>query len=137
MKLSASTEVALRRTLAPTVAYSIAEESLTRRQPLAPDESLALTRICALMTFEELVQLTRETRDWCAWRVLLVAVTKARARSNEAAFAEAEVHLRALARRLLDAQSFSHVDVDDVLAHPTRIQASMRLFTESLAHGRK
>ena len=121
MILSTEAERELRYALAPISAYYAATRALTHRR-IARDEALALGGIARLMTILMLVQLTRETRDWCAWVPLLLVVKRVRATIDSRDLRAAEHNLRLLARRLLDAQGFGRVRVDDVLAHPPRLQ---------------
>lgn len=125
MKLDDETQRALHRTLAPTTAYFTATRALTRGQ-IEPDELLVMARIIQRMTLASLVQLVRETHDWCAWVPLLVLVMRARRRDRSEDLRAAEHNLRLLGRRLLDAQGFARVRVDDVLAHPPQLQVAMQ-----------
>lgn len=128
MKLDEQTQRALRHALAPTSAYYVATRALTHGA-VATDEAVVLARIALRMSFAMLVQLVRETHDWCAWVPLLVLVMRARRRLALDEFRAAEHNLRLLARLLLDAQGFRRVRVDDVLAHPTRFQSAVREMT--------
>lgn len=124
MILSAEFQRELRHALAPTSAYYAATRALTRRY-IARDEALALGRIARLMTLPMLVQLARETQDWCAWVPLLLVVQRARSSIESRDMQAGEHNLRLLARRLLDAQGFRRLRVDDVLAHPPRLQSAV------------
>lgn len=124
MKLDERTQTALRRVPAPTTAYFVATRALT--QGVVPaEEVIVLAKIVQRMTFPMLVQLVRETHDWCAWVPLLVLVMRARRHLALDDLRAAEHNLRLLARRLLDAQGFRRVRVDDVLAHRPRFQSAV------------
>lgn len=125
MKLDDEIQRALHRTLAPTTAYFTATRALTRGT-IEPDELIVMARIIQRMTLASLIQLVRETHDWCAWVPLLVLVMRARRRDRSEDLRAAEHNLRLLGRRLLDAQGFVRVRVDDVLAHPPQLQVAMQ-----------
>lgn len=132
MNLDDETRRALRHALAPTTAYYVATRALTHGR-VARQDALLLARIAVRMSFVTLIQLVRQTHDWCAWVPLLVLVLRARSIVAPDDVRAAEHNLRLLARRLLDAQGLGLVRVDDVLAHPSRLQAAVRELTAGAA----
>ena len=125
MQLDDETERRLRYTHAPTAAYLTATRALTSGT-VSVDQVIIIARIAQRMDFITLVQLVRETCDWCAWVPLLVLMLRARQRWRSEDLRAAEHNLRLLGRRLLDAQGFTPVQVDDVLAQAPRIQTAMQ-----------
>jgi hypothetical protein len=106
----------LRRRVAPMAAYRHA----TSRTPADPE---LWTRIVLSIDLAQVIHLARETRDPFPWRVFLRLVLRLRARGDDADLARAEVHVRALARELLDLQGLVLLEPDDVVASPDRTTA--------------
>lgn len=121
MRLDDETERELRHALAPVSAYFVATRALTGRR-IGLDEVVLLARIAQRITLPVLIQLARETGDWCAWLPLLLVVLQGRRQLKDVDLRVAEHNLRLLGRRLLDAQGFERVRLEDVMAHPPRLQ---------------
>ena len=125
MTLDDATERALWTALAPTSAFHEASRAVTMSR-LDREDLDVIARIVLRMTFASLVQLLRETDDWCAWVPLLVVVMRGRQHEDTAVLRAAEAHLRGLARRVLDAQGFRRVRVEDVLGQPPKLQRALQ-----------
>lgn len=109
------------------------------RYPLAPVEeyreaSLALiggycrtdpetwAGVVAGLDTSDFILLVEETADWCAWNPMIRFVSGLRSMHDHHWLRAAEHRLRLIARRLLDAQGFGAVAVNDTLAHPPGYQ---------------
>lgn len=136
MILDAEMTRALRHALAPVSAYFVATRALTRRK-IPSDEAVLIARIAQHMTLPILIQLARETRDWCAWVPLLRVVMSARLHLDLVDLRAAEHNLRLLGRRLLDAQGFGRVALEDVMAQPSSLQSAVHEMVAGAGRARR
>jgi hypothetical protein len=105
-----------RYTLAPMAEYNAASVAVLRGR--IEFDAIKWATAIGCITARSMIQLVEVTHDWCPWTPMLrVAMTLRDFDPEHIEFRAAEHRLRLVARRLLDAQGFGTVRVDDTLAH--------------------